>query len=78
MVFVEKLNLILINLHGSCLRWLWLIVLLCIWHINPQTVVILSSACRRALPSTKVAFHQYALCSVPCKIQLVPYRFSRH
>lgn len=77
MVFVEKLNLILINLHGSCLQQLWLIVLLCIWHINPGIVVIFSSACRRASPSSKVAFYQYALF---CCLQnsVVPYRFSHH
>lgn len=39
MVFVEILIPILINLHGGSLQWLWLIVLLCIWHINPGIVV---------------------------------------
>jgi len=42
MVFVEKRILILINLHGSCLQQLWLIVLLCIWHKNPGIVVVFS------------------------------------
>lgn len=74
-MFVEKLNLILIKLHGSCLQQLWLIVFLWIWHRNPGIVVIFSSTCRRASPSSKVAFHQYALYLVACRIQQLPVGF---
>lgn len=75
MVFVEKLNLILIKLQGSHLQQLWLIVLLWIWHSSPGIVVIFCSTCRRASPSSKVAFYQYAFYLVACRIQQFPIGF---
>lgn len=75
MVFVGKLNVILIKLQGSCLQQLWLVVLVWIWHRNPGIVIILSSTCRRASPSSEVAFYQYPLYLVVCRIQQFPVGF---